>query len=121
MAENPAVVAGRRDKRVRLERGTKQTGRSTRPVVSWDLLREVWANKADAGGSERLRAESIDAVFDATFTIPYFPDMDPELVDVPAERRIVYAGRAFEVVSARQLGRRRGIELLTRTGTRIDA
>ncbi len=118
--ENPAVSAGRRDKQIRLEQGTKENGRSTRPVMRWDLLDDVWAHQAVASGSERFRASQIEAVFDTTFTIPYRADMDPDRVDVPTLRRVVFEGRAFDIVFARQVGRRRGIELATRAGSRLE-
>lgn len=121
MADQQPVASGRRDKYVQLEQGEKGTGRSTRPVVSWSLLTNVWAHKDDTGGTERFRASALDATIDATFTIPYLSTMDPELVDVPATRRIVYEGRIFDILYARQVGRRRGIELATKAGSRIDA
>lgn len=114
------VAAGRRDRYVRLDQGTSSEGRSGRPVETWTVLAYAWANKADGGGSERLRTEQIQAQFDTTFVIPYRADMDPELVDVPATRRVVFEGRAFDVVGARQIGYRKAIELLAMAGSRID-
>jgi len=119
MARLDPVAAGQRDTYVRLEQGTQSAGRSSRPILSWSLLESVWANKRDTSGAERLRAQQVEAQFDTTFTIPYSAAMDPTLVDVPTLRRVVYAERVFDIVFARLVGRRQGIELATRAGTRL--
>jgi hypothetical protein len=39
---------------------------------------------------------------------------DPELVDVVKARRLVASGRIYDITAAAQIGRRQGLELLTR-------
>jgi hypothetical protein len=39
--------------------------------------------------------------------------MDPDLLDVPKRRRLVYKGRTYDIVAAGQIGRNEGVELLT--------
>jgi ribosomal protein S5 len=45
--------------------------------------------------------------------------MDPDLVDVQKERRLVVSGRIFDIRAATTIGRRRGIELVTLAGSRL--
>jgi hypothetical protein len=39
--------------------------------------------------------------------------MDPDLVDVPKLRRVLFHGRIHDIVAANQIGMREGVELLT--------
>jgi hypothetical protein len=50
----------------------------------------------------------------AEWRIPYRPDCDPDLVDVPATRRLRVAGRTLDILEAEVLPRRREIRLITR-------
>ena len=51
----------------------------------------------------------------------YIASMDPELVDVPKLRRLVYQGRTYEIVHAAMIGRREGIEFLTIASSKAGA
>jgi hypothetical protein len=51
----------------------------------------------------------------------YRADMDPDLVDVPKARRLVFGGRVHDIAAAQHLGRREGIELSTKATTQVPA
>ena len=94
-------TSGRRDKFVTVERRT-DVAKPGFPTETWTRLREIWMERSDAGGDERfIAAQGADqAAVTATWKLPYAPDMDPDLVDVPATRRLVYSGRTYDIRSA---------------------
>lgn len=115
-----AQAAGRRDRLIRIDAGTPRAGRSGRPVTDWStLFDDVWASRGDLTGSESFRASQIQASFDTVFVVPYEAEMDPELVDLPALRRVVCDGRIFDIVGARIVGNRQSVELATKATSRI--
>jgi head-tail adaptor len=93
---------------------------SGEPLESWStLIDNVPASKGDIRGMERFIANQESSAFDARFEFSYRLDMDPDLVDVPATRRIVYQNRVHDIVSAQEIGRREGIECLTLANTKV--
>jgi len=115
------LQAGRRDRVVRLE------SRPAADVVDaegapvdvpldgkWTTLEaRMPAFKDDSAGRERARETQVSAAFDTRWEINYRADMDPDLIDVPKLRRLVFHDRVHDIVAANHLGRRRGIELFT--------
>ena len=47
------------------------------------------------------------------FAFPYRADMDPDLIDVPKVRRLLYKGRVYDIVAATLLSRQEGVEVET--------
>lgn len=114
------MESGKRDRVVTIQQLTETGGESRFPVEEWStLVASMPASKEDASGKERMIAEQLSAQFDTKWEINYRTDMDPELVDVPKKRRIVHAGRVFDIVEAKQIGRRAGVQLMTIAGSRI--
>lgn len=111
------VGAGKRDRLVVIEYvppPVDDTGTSGFPVDTWvPLGSPVWMEKADIAAEERFRAGQISAPFQTRWEMPFRADMDPEVVNVPKLRRLVYRGRTYDITAANQIGRREGIELLT--------
>jgi SPP1 family predicted phage head-tail adaptor len=108
--------SGAHDRFITVQALTESVGASRRPVESWDTLFGVWAAKTDMGGRERLVAEQLSAPYDTKWELPYAPSIDPDLVDVRKTRRLVVSGRVHDIVSAQEVGRRRGVEVLTLAG-----
>lgn len=108
--------AGRRNLLVRVQYRSDGTSDSEFPVNDWDVTEEkqIFMNRQSARGSERLMAMQVQATYDATWNMAYRTDMDPDLVDVTAERRIVWQGRVHDIVSAAIHEDRMEIELQTR-------
>jgi SPP1 family predicted phage head-tail adaptor len=107
---------GRRDRWITVQALTESVGASRRPVESWDDLFRVWAAKTDMGGRERLMADQLSAPYDTKWELPYAPSIDPDLVDVRKTRRLVVSGRVHDIVAAQEIGRKRGVELMTLAG-----
>jgi hypothetical protein len=74
-------------------------------------------SKVDLRGNERLMAAQLAAGFDTKWQLQWRDDMDPDYVNVPKTRRLVYRGRAYDIVQAVEIGRREGIALMTIAAT----
>lgn len=108
------IETGQRDKLVTIQQLTESRGASGFPVESWTTLAAgVFMAREDADGAERFDADQRQAVADVCWTMLFRDDMDPESVDVPKQRRLLYRGRTYNIISARPLGRRDSIELRT--------
>lgn len=80
----------------------------------WTTLQSpVWMNRQDVKMSERFTAQQESAAVDTRWEMHYRGDMDPELVDVPKLRRLVYQGRVYNIRGASVIGARQGVELET--------
>lgn len=109
------LEAGERDKIVTIQCLTEAVGPSRFPKDDWTTLPSftMFASKRDLGSRERFAAAQLSTPADVRWEINYREDMDPDLIDVPKKRRLLYKGRAYDIVSASQIGRNEGIELLT--------
>lgn len=111
------MASGRRDLLIRIEQRPEDEmpdPDSGAPTVQWTtLVASMPAGRESLRGWERQTANQTVAGYDQRWEINYRADMDPDLLDVPKLRRIVYGGRTLDIVSANQIGRRRGIELFT--------
>lgn len=115
------MEVGERDKHVTIQQLAESAGTSGFPVDTWTTLAIVWMRKLDASGSERFRASQLSAAVDTQWEMGYRADMDPDLLDVPKLRRLVYQNRIYDITFASQIGRKEGVELLTLAAARIDA
>jgi head-tail adaptor len=107
-------AAGQRNRRLTIEQMADAVGPSFFPVETWTPLVTEMAARDDAGGSEAFLADQMSGTASVRWTIPYRADCDPEMVDVVKLRRVVADGRVYDILAATQIGRRRGLELLTR-------
>lgn len=112
MGDGPAPV-GDRDREVTIQRVTDGIADSGMPIETWRLLSTEFMAKVDLTARERFQASQMSASADARFEMAYREDMDPDLVDVPKARRLVYRGRTYDITMARLIGRNEGIELFT--------
>jgi head-tail adaptor len=114
-------ASGERDRLVTIQKlpdpeATEDTGY---PREEWRNLTDMIASRIELGGQERFTANQVSAPYDTRWQIPYRPDMDPEVIDVPKLRRLVVRGRVHNIVEAMVLGRYYMIELLTQSGPRL--
>jgi head-tail adaptor len=109
-------AAGERDRLITVQQVTDGTGSSGFPTETWTTLTTAMASYMPLGGRERFTANMTTAPFDTQWQMDYRPDMDPDLVNVPKRRRIVYEGRVHDIVSAAVIGRRAAIEFNTVSG-----
>lgn len=112
------ATSGERDRPVVIQQlpSADRVAASRLPMEVWTHLATVWAQKDDQGGKERFAANQVSAPYDTRWSLPYRPDMDPELIDVPKQRRLIVNGRVHDIVAATEVGRKAGIELFTVAG-----
>lgn len=106
-----AIMAGRLDRRVTLQRMDKQRapGSGETTLVPVDVV-TVWAEKRPLQGREAFEAGQLAAKVDTVWTVRWWRnDLTPEwrLKD-PAD-----AGRFYQIRAVLELGRREGLELHT--------
>jgi SPP1 family predicted phage head-tail adaptor len=110
---------GERDRRVTIQQLTAGKAGSGYPKDTWTPLRTVWMRVLELRASERFKASQNAAAVDTQFEMGYAADMDPDLLNVPKVRRLLYKGRTHDITSASMIGRREGIEFLTIAQTRV--
>jgi head-tail adaptor len=104
--------AGCLDREVDIQQ--KAVAASGYPVETWTSLEDgVWMSKQDMRGKERFAAAQVSASYDTRWELQWRDDMDPDDIDVPSVRRLVYRGRVHDITAAIELGRREGIALFT--------
>jgi hypothetical protein len=109
----PASTIGARQKFVVIEQQLAPTGGGF-PSPTWiPLGNPVWMERIDMSGDERFAAAQLSAVERPRWRMPYQSDMDPETVDVPKLRRLVYRDRVYDIQRAIPIGQRNQIELDT--------
>jgi SPP1 family predicted phage head-tail adaptor len=104
---------GERNKLVLVEQMTESTGPSGFPIETWTPLTTLWAGKYDERAGEEFKAGQLSASQIIRWELPYRPDLDPDLVDVPKLRRLRYQGRQYDIQQASQIGRQDGVEVTT--------
>lgn len=104
---------GERNLLVTIQQLTETVSDAHEPGEDWTTLATIKMRKQDASMSERFKASQVSAAFDTQWEMGYRGDMDPDLVNVQKTRRLVYAGRTYDITGASLIGRRQGIELLT--------
>ena len=88
------------------------------PTETWSTLQAgVWMSKIDMRGRELFRTAQLSASYDTRWDLHWRDDMDPDLLDVPKTRRLLYRGRVYDIVQAVELGRQEGIALFTLAST----
>ena len=106
-------AAGARNRLVTIQQMTVSKGDSGRPVETWSTLTTAWMERIDLGGNERFRADQLSAKYDSRWRMPYQSDMDPDVVNVPKKRRLLYKERVYDIVTALPIGLNDTIELMT--------
>lgn len=112
--------AGKRDRQITIQQrsstDTVDSSGTPTEIDQWTTLRTVWAEKIEIGGREKFAAAQLSAPYDTRWRLPYRPDMDPELLNVPKLRRVKHKANIHDIVEARLIDRRHGVELLTLSG-----
>ena len=99
--------AGALDRRAQLQRPTLAQDSFGQPVETWTDVATVWAQKVPVRGAERFTDAQLDAQLEATFRIRHRSDVAPLW-------RLTCEGTAYDVTAVLELGRREGLELLTK-------
>jgi SPP1 family predicted phage head-tail adaptor len=99
--------AGLLDRRVRLERRVEETDDSGQSRPRWLPLAEIWARVEPLGEREGFGQQQWVATGDVRFTIRWRDDVTPL-------HRVVHEGRAYDVVSVAEDGRREALLVVAR-------
>jgi len=116
----PRTAAGQRWQRVTIEQFTPATTGSGFPGGTWSSLATVWMSKQDVRADERFIASQESAYFETTWFSEYRSDIDPEIVDVAATRRLNFRERIFDIRAATVVGHQQGIEFTTLGQGRLE-
>lgn len=113
LGDSVPMDAGVRDRQIVIQQLTPSVGASKFPVETWTTLCTVYASRYDQGGTERFIAAQLSTPATTRWEMSYRSDMDPDTVPVSKTRRLVYRGSTYDILSASEIGRREGIELIT--------
>lgn len=92
---------GKLNHRVTVQSRTTSKDDYGQELDSWSDVATVWANILPIGGRERLRAMAIESSLTHTVMVRYRAEFKPPLQ--MGAKRIIYQGRIFNIVSARDV------------------
>lgn len=109
-----ALSAGKLDRRIRLERFTETRNEYNEPIQTWSLLANRSASYEPLSDGEKFSASETAANASARFRIRW----SQAVADLNPKDRLIFEGDAWEIVRAKEIGRREGIEITA--GRRAD-
>lgn len=98
------TASGERWYAVTIQHAVDSIGTSGAPVETWaDTTPAVWMGRKAASGKEAASTDTAqrEAYAMHTWTLPYLPTMDPDVVNVPKSRRLKYLGGVYDITEAR--------------------
>lgn len=117
------IDPGARDRSIVVQSrpSTDAVDASYAPVDTWSDLCTMWALKRRASGGERNRLGQTTVAAIDVFEVNYRADLDPEQLNVPKLRRILFNGRVYDVIDAEVVDRRDGIRLYALAGEQVES
>lgn len=100
-------TAGKRDRRVTLERYGETRDEWNNPIMGWTTLSRVWASKTDASDTERLRAAEVGSTLTTRFVIRW----SKKVSDLNTKDRLTCEGIEYGIIGVKALGRREYLEI----------
>lgn len=101
------MLAGKLDRRIRLERATVTQNDLGEEIPTWGLLATVWASKRDVSDGERIAAAEVSAEITTRFQIRW----DSSWSDLNPRDRLVVDARIYGISGVKEIGRREGLEI----------
>ena len=102
-----AITAGKRDRRITLERYGVTRNEFNEPIEGWAELSRVWASRKDVSDTERLRSAEVGSIITTRFAIRW----SKKVADLNTKDRLQLEGLTYNIVGVKELGRREGIEI----------
>ncbi|OAN53892.1 hypothetical protein A6A04_13450 [Paramagnetospirillum marisnigri] len=96
--------AGRLDRRVTIQALTTSSDALGGVTETWADLATVWAQFLPGAGKEAYSAAAVHAEAQARFRIRWRSD-------VTTVHRVIYDGKAWDILAVDEIGRREGLEL----------
>lgn len=103
------MEAGRLDRRITLRRAKLTTNALGEEVQAWGDLATVWARRVDAGGTEQIAAGELASTIATRFQIRW-----TSRFSLTPRDRVRIGDLEFDIVSAVEIGRREGIDIMAR-------
>lgn len=95
------MESGERNREVAVQQLTETVDTTGAPVESWStLLPTYWVSRMDVSGRERFVSGQLSSPYTTRWEGPYVDVLDPDIVDVPKTRRILYRGRVYDITDA---------------------
>lgn len=106
-----AIGAGRLDRRITIQRFTETRDEYNEAVQLWATLATVWASYEPLSDGEAFRAGETMAEASARFVVRY----STTLADLTPKDRLTFDGGTWQVVRVKEIGRREGLEITTKS------
>jgi len=110
------IDTGQRDKLVTVEARTVTRDAAKAVVETWAPLFTTYmavVQQKIRQEPERYVANQLSARQDTVWQMRFRDDMDPEVVNVASDRRLVFRGRIYDIVRADRIGFRDEISVQT--------
>lgn len=104
------ISAGRLDRTIQIERPTRSVGVAGSETLAWTPVATVRAELIQSEISETLAAQGTTPKAALAFRIRYLAGVTPD-------DRVIYEGRAYNLRTVKEIGRRRGLELICEGST----
>lgn len=101
------IEAGKLDRRITIQRATFTRNDMGEQIPAWSTLATVWAEAKPVSDGERVKAREVSAEISMRFTIRWSTTVG----GVNPKDQVVYAGRTYDIVGVKEIGRREGIEI----------
>lgn len=92
--------AGRMRERISIYAPIKTTDEFHEPVVSYTLLRKLWAHRAEGTAKEFLSSGSVQSELGTVFTTRY-------VSGITSEHRVYFGDREYDIVGVVQIDNKR--------------
>lgn len=99
------IRAGKLDRKITVEAETETISPAGTVTVEWQIVATLRAEVLQAGTAEALAAFGEEATATIGFRVRYFPGLT-------TAHRVTYDGRAFNIRDVKEIGRRRGLEII---------
>ena len=115
------LQSGKRDRLVTIQQLTAGVDpESGEPTETWTtLVSQMWASKTNRSGDETFKSDQESARFDCEWEINWREDMNPDTLDLPKVRRLLFGTRVHDIVEAVEVGRRAGLCLYTLASAQV--
>lgn len=100
-------TAGKRDRRITLERYGETRDEWNNPIIGWTLLSRVWGSKDDVSDTERLRAADLGSTLTTRFVIRW----SKKVADLNTKDKLTCEGLEYNIIGVKELGRREYLEV----------
>lgn len=98
---------------VTIQQLEESTASSGFPKEGWTDLCQAWMSKRALYSTETFKAGQASAPAKLVWMLLYRTDVDPDAVDVPKRRRLLYRGRTYDITAAETIGSQDAIVLTT--------